>query len=141
MIKFGWNGNVSHYSQKKLGHGREEIRNYLMLCDISHRIDLDNKWKQLNSIGMVESVRTENDKTTVETRYYISSLNLDAKKFGDSIRSHWGIENRCGKAKIGYEWEETWCNYCQYEIQWRLDCRSMAVVNRYKISRSSKSHL
>ncbi|MEM6403484.1 MAG: ISAs1 family transposase, partial [Cyanobacteria bacterium P01_D01_bin.116] len=32
-------------------------------------------------------------KTTVETRYYISSLNLDAKKFGDSVRSHWGIEN------------------------------------------------
>jgi len=32
-------------------------------------------------------------KTTVETRYYISSLNLDAKKFGESVRSHWGIEN------------------------------------------------
>ena len=42
---------------------------------------------------MVESVRTENGKTTVETRYYISSLNLDAKKFGESVRSHWGIEN------------------------------------------------
>ncbi len=24
---------------------------------------------------------------------HISSLNLDAKKFGDSVRSHWGIEN------------------------------------------------
>jgi predicted transposase YbfD/YdcC len=25
--------------------------------------------------------------------YYISSLNLDAKKIGESVRSHWGIEN------------------------------------------------
>ncbi len=85
--------NASHYSTRELGHGREEIRNYLMLSDISNRIDSENKWEKLNSIGMVESVRTENGKTTVETRYYISSLNLDAKKFGESVRSHWGIEN------------------------------------------------
>ena len=85
--------NASDYSTRELGHGREEIRNYLMLADVSHRIDPDNKWNNLNSIGMVESVRTENGKTTVETRYYISSLNLDAKKFGESVRSHWGIEN------------------------------------------------
>ncbi|NJL80281.1 MAG: ISAs1 family transposase [Richelia sp. SM1_7_0] len=85
--------SASHYSTSESGHGRDEIRNYLMLSDISNQIDSDNKWKNLKSIGMVESVRTENGKTTVETRYYISSLNLEAKKFGDSVRSHWGIEN------------------------------------------------
>ena len=85
--------SASHYSTNESGHGREEIRNYLMLTDISNQIDLDNKWEKLKSIGMVESVRTENGKTTVETRYYISSLTLDAKKFGESVRSHWGIEN------------------------------------------------
>ena len=84
---------ASHYSTRELSHGREEIRNYLMLSDISGQIDPDNKWNKLNSVGMVESIRTKNGKTTVETRYYISSLNLDAKKFGDSVRSHWGIEN------------------------------------------------
>ena len=68
----------SHYSTRELGHGREEIRNYLMFSNISNRIDPDNKWNKLNSIGMVESVRTENGKTTVETRYYISGLKLDA---------------------------------------------------------------
>ena len=62
--------NASHYSTKELGYGREEIRNYLMICDISNKIDPDNKWHKLKSIGMVESVRTENGKTTVETRYY-----------------------------------------------------------------------
>ena len=32
-------------------------------------------------------------KTTVETRYYISSLSNNAKLFGQSVRSHWGVEN------------------------------------------------
>ena len=59
---------ASRYSTREMGHGREEIRNYLMLTDISSRVDPENKWKKLNSIGMVESVRTENGKTTVETR-------------------------------------------------------------------------
>ena len=85
--------SASDYSTRESGHGREEIRNYLMLSDVSNQIDPAQKWNKLNSIGMIESVRTENGKTTVETRYYISSLNLDAKKFGESIRSHWGIEN------------------------------------------------
>ena len=93
ISKRGEGENTNHYSTRDLAHGREEIRNYLMLSDISNIIDADNKWNKLNSIGMVESVRTENGKTTVETRYYISSLKLDAKKFGDSVRSHWGIEN------------------------------------------------
>ena len=57
--------NVRYYSTRELSHGREEIRNYLMLSDVSHRIDPDNKWNKLNSIGMVESVRIKNGKTTV----------------------------------------------------------------------------
>lgn len=83
----------STHSTSESGHGREEIRNYLMLDNISSQINPDNKWDNLKSIGMVESVRTENGKTTVERRYYISSLDLDAKKFGNSVRNHWGIEN------------------------------------------------
>jgi predicted transposase YbfD/YdcC len=32
-------------------------------------------------------------KTTIESRYYISSLPNNAQKLGESVRSHWGIEN------------------------------------------------
>ncbi len=84
---------VSKYSSNESGHGRESIRHYLTLSDISNHIDWNHKWENLKSIGMVESVRTENGKTTVEIRYYISSLDSNAKLFGDSVRSHWGIEN------------------------------------------------
>jgi len=33
------------------------------------------------------------NKTTYEVRYYISSLTSDAKILGQSVRSHWGVEN------------------------------------------------
>ncbi len=65
-----------------------------MLSDISDQIDPQNKWDSLQSIGMVESVRTVDGKTTIETRYYISSLPNNAQILGQSVRSHWGIENR-----------------------------------------------
>ena len=47
----------------------------------------------LQSVGMVEYIRKVNGKTKVETRYYISSLTDNAKLLGESVRSHWGIEN------------------------------------------------
>lgn len=83
----------SCYQTKEHSHGRDEIRRYLMLSNISNQIDPTSKWEKLQSIGMVESVRTVDGKTTVETRYYISSLPNNAQLLGQSIRSHWGIEN------------------------------------------------
>jgi len=83
----------SAYQTREQAHGREEIRHYLMLTNIDDRVDQNHKWSSLKSIGLVESVRTVDGKTTVETRYYISSLSNDAKLFGQSVRSHWGVEN------------------------------------------------
>ncbi len=42
---------------------------------------------------MVESIRQVDGETTVETRYFISSLSQNAQTFANSVRSHWGIEN------------------------------------------------
>lgn len=83
----------SCYHTKEHSHGRDEIRHYLMLSNISARIDPKSKWDSLQSIGLVESVRIVDGKTTVETRYYISSLPSNAQILGQSIRSHWQIEN------------------------------------------------
>jgi predicted transposase YbfD/YdcC len=83
----------SAYHTREQAHGRSEIRHYLMLTDIDERVDPNHKWQNLKSVGLVESVRTVAGKTTVETRYYISSLPNNAELFGQSVRSHWGIEN------------------------------------------------
>jgi hypothetical protein len=59
-----------------------------MLSDIQERLGPDSIWSKLNSVGMVESARNANGKTTVETRYFISSLESNAEKFANSVRNH-----------------------------------------------------
>jgi predicted transposase YbfD/YdcC len=74
------------------GHGRIETRKYVMTSDIGWLQDKE-RWAGLKSLGMVESTREIKGECSHEQRYYISSLECDAKKFGDAVRSHWGIEN------------------------------------------------
>lgn len=85
--------HTAYSTKKESNHGRSEIRHHLMLSDIKELVDPENKWENLQSIGMIESVRIVKGKTSIETRYYISDLQNNAQKFGESVRSHWGIEN------------------------------------------------
>ncbi|HWP45029.1 MAG TPA: ISAs1 family transposase [Blastocatellia bacterium] len=75
------------------GHGRIEVRR----CYASEDIEwLRNKgqWKAIRSIVMVESERSVGGgEASLERRYYISSLEADAKELNRVIRSHWSIEN------------------------------------------------
>lgn len=73
-------------------HGRIETRKYVMTSDIDWLQNKEN-WLGLTSIGMVECSREIKGECSHEKRYYISSLECDAKKFGNAVRSHWGIEN------------------------------------------------
>ena len=43
--------------------------------------------------GAVEAERFIGDRLSVETRYYLSSLENDARLLNESVRSHWGVEN------------------------------------------------
>lgn len=80
------------YTSIDSGHGRIETRKYVTISDIKWLHGREN-WPGLKSLGMVESTREINGEKSCETRYYISSLENDAKKFGNAVRSHWGIEN------------------------------------------------
>ncbi|MBD2365392.1 ISAs1 family transposase [Anabaena minutissima FACHB-250] len=94
VISTGFEGiEHSTYKTEERGHGRDEIRHYVMLSQIQSRLNPDSVWSNFKSVGMVESVRSLNGETTVETHYFISSLESNAKQFGNSIRSHWGVEN------------------------------------------------
>ena len=74
------------------GHGRVETRRYWQSTDIGWFED-KGLWKGLKSIGMVESIRKVKGKSTIERRYYLNSLHLDARQFGRAVRGHWGVEN------------------------------------------------
>ena len=86
---------VPHAYQETLdkGHGRTERRRY-WVTGVIDRIRQKEKWSTLTSVGMVEAERTIDGITSLETRYFISSLpGDDAKKFANAVRAHWGIEN------------------------------------------------
>jgi predicted transposase YbfD/YdcC len=82
---------VDYYEQTDGGHGRVEIRRHWVTQDA--RLYCRGKWEGLQLIGMVESERHVADKISKEKRYYISSVDADAKAFATVARSHWGIEN------------------------------------------------
>ena len=82
-----------HVTNEK-GHGREETRTYLQL-PAPEDLPGFKEWKGLKSIGMATTQCIRDGKESVEVRYYISSLEVDAKRFARAVRGHWSIENTC----------------------------------------------
>lgn len=84
----------SEIRRDESGHGRHEIRQCVMLSNIQYLIDPEGKWSKVTSVGMINSWRTEHEKTTLSTRYFISSLPNNAELLAQSVRTHWHIENK-----------------------------------------------
>jgi len=84
----------SDYQEIETGHHRIEKREVIAVS-VSSLPSLRNQslWTDLRTVVMVKSERKLWNKTTTEVRFYISSVEKDAKKIGRVIRSHWGIEN------------------------------------------------
>ncbi len=73
-------------------HGRLEVRR----CYAFDQIDClhaPERWPELTSFAVIASERTIKGKTTLEYRFYISSLPADAARLNRSIRQHWRVEN------------------------------------------------
>ena len=77
-------------------HGRLEIRRHWTISEPEFIAFLDpkSKWAGLQSMGLVEAQRTIAGQTSIEIRYYISSLAGDAAQFAHAVRTHWEIENK-----------------------------------------------
>jgi len=73
-------------------HGRIETRKTTMIHDVDWLQERHN-WPGMKGVVMVESIREIGDKIETETRFYITSLALQAGLVGPIIRSHWAIEN------------------------------------------------
>ncbi|WP_406696060.1 ISAs1 family transposase [Singulisphaera sp. Ch08] len=85
---------ASRLQTSETAHGRAETRTYIQMA-VPESLPGLKPWKGLKSIGVVVSDCVRNGKKTSEVRYYISSLNVDAKRFAHAVRSHWGIESAC----------------------------------------------
>lgn len=88
---------VPHTYAKQInkGHGRIEIRECWTLSDPEYLDYLyhGTAWKGLRTLVMIRAERRLGTQRSIETRYYISSLEGNAKLALRVARGHWGIEN------------------------------------------------
>jgi predicted transposase YbfD/YdcC len=77
------------------GHGRLEIRECWTIADraLVSYVRNQNDWRNLRTLVQVIAERRVNGATTREARYFISSLDGDARRMLQAVRGHWGIEN------------------------------------------------
>jgi predicted transposase YbfD/YdcC len=78
------------------GHGRIEIRECWTTAAPDYLWYLPNlkNWAGLQSITMIKAERRTDQKTTVDFRYFISSLESNAQQMLKAVRTHWEIENK-----------------------------------------------
>jgi predicted transposase YbfD/YdcC len=93
----GFHDDAYTYTRKvDNSHGRMEIRECWAISNEEYLTYLRSykRWKGLRTLAMIVSERRLGEKVEVKTRYFISSLQMDAKAFLKAKRCHWGIENR-----------------------------------------------
>jgi len=85
--------SYEYFEETDAGHGRVEVRRQWVVENLDW-LEMRGQWKDLRFIGMVEAERHIGEKTSREKRFYISSMEPNAKKFAEATRGHWSIE--CG---------------------------------------------
>jgi predicted transposase YbfD/YdcC len=73
-------------------HGRIETRTTTVIHDVAWLQDR-HTWPGLKGIIMVESCREIDGTIEQDSRFYITSLLLQAASLGGIVRSHWAVEN------------------------------------------------
>ena len=113
---------------QKVSHGRDETRTYIQMPVPAILAERFEVWKGLKSIGVVISDCIRNGKATLETRYFISSLEVGVKRFARAVRGHWAIENSC-------HWSLDF-TYREDESRMREEClrENFAWINRFTLS-------
>ena len=83
---------VSTWSEEETSHGRSDERYYYQFTaprDLPGR----EKWRGLKTLGVALRISKANGKETIDTRFYISSLRRNIRRFARLVRGHWSIEN------------------------------------------------
>ena len=80
------------YRTVATGHGRQEVRTFTLLTDLSPIRDRE-LWADLHGVCMVLDERTVGDEVSMEVRYYVGSFPGTVQEYAEVIRGHWGIEN------------------------------------------------
>jgi predicted transposase YbfD/YdcC len=85
-----------YYEEHDAGHGRVELRQCWAITPSEESFPTCKRWPNLKSLIVIKSRREFKDpdiKATEDTRFYIASIEPDAKKTLIAVRQHWGVEN------------------------------------------------
>ena len=87
--------NCDEHTEISSGHGRVETRTCQQLLIDKSWLGKDYRWPGLTSIikGRAEVHDKSAGSDTTETRWYISSLDLNAAQALNAVRSHWQVES------------------------------------------------
>jgi predicted transposase YbfD/YdcC len=80
-------------------HGRIEVRRHMVSHDVdwlttARRFPGEPRFPGLRAIAVVEAEVERNGSISLERRYFLSSMPLDARLFAYAVRCHWHVENR-----------------------------------------------
>ena len=85
--------SARQYETHDKGHGRVDDR-YYYLMKLPDDFPFKKLWPSVKAIGMAIRITENSDGTTSDDiRYFIVSRYLSGKRFAQSVRGHWGIEN------------------------------------------------
>ncbi len=79
-------------SNTEKARGGIEKREYWITSDVGWLANRES-WLGLKTIGMTRNTISKNGNTTVEERFFISSLDKDVKEFSRAVRGHWVVES------------------------------------------------
>lgn len=87
-----------HTTRDGCNGGRIEVRRHVVTQDIGwmlsdRRHPDEATMPGVAMLAMVEATVTRQGSTTVQRRFYLSSVAMDAARFAAAVRAHWRIEN------------------------------------------------
>jgi predicted transposase YbfD/YdcC len=84
---------TQHRKTTDHAHGRVEERHYYQVPLPPELEWIGEEWAGCCTLGQSISYVLRDGKETDQVRYYLSTLSVDVRQFGDGVRGHWSIEN------------------------------------------------
>lgn len=85
---------VSEHRSVEKEHGRIEERHFWQV-EAPDDLTASGEWVDLQTVGLCEAVRELEGAVSLNRRYYLSSLPVEAERFAEAVRGHWAVENSC----------------------------------------------
>lgn len=121
------------------GHGRIETRTYTASANVDWIVASSSdpgqpRFSNIRTLLMVQDRTEHSDRSTFDTRFYISSAPLDIDRLVNGARGHWGIESMHWILDV--EFNDDLSRYRQGH-----GAQNMAVVRRFALGlvRANKS--